>query len=49
MDDEVIDKAIVLSLAEPKELYRAVTTREVMDVCAFYADRLIPFFTSARG
>ncbi len=43
MDDAGIDKAVVMARMSPEYAYCYVTPEEVMDLCARYPDRLIPF------
>ncbi len=43
MDEAGIDKACVMSTVSPECRYTLVTPEETLEMCAEYADRLIPF------
>jgi len=43
MDDEGIDKMVLLPIESPETVIEPVTTREVIAMCKRYGDRLIPF------
>ncbi len=43
MDEEGIDRAVILPLQSPESTIEPVNTREVMEFCKAYGDRLIPF------
>ena len=43
LDDAGIDKAVCLSVISPEFRYTWVTPEEVLEICAQYPDRLIPF------
>ncbi len=43
MDEQGIDQAVVMAVEMPEEVDFYVTTEQVLDACAAYPDRLIPF------
>ena len=43
MDEEGIERSVVLSIENPEETYFYVLSREVIAACREYGDRLIPF------
>ena len=43
MDEEGIERSVVLSIENPEETYYYVLSREVIQACKEYEDRLIPF------